>query len=112
MARTSMSLSRESCRAPDVVGESGTKAKAPARRPGGLSAIPAGLLVLFLGLPIVGLLGRALGAGTVLAALGRPIVLEALRLSMLSTLAVLLLSLVLGSPLALLLARRRFRGIG
>jgi molybdate transport system permease protein len=68
--------------------------------------------VLFLGLPLVGLLSRATGAGDVLAALGRPIVLEALRLSMLTTVAVLLLSLALGSPLALLLARRRFRGIG
>jgi molybdate transport system permease protein len=77
-----------------------------------LSAIPAGLLVLFLGLPVLGLLSRALGAGEMWAALGRPIVLEALRLSMLTTTAVLLLSLALGSPLALLLARRRFRGIG
>ncbi len=78
----------------------------------GISAVPAGLLALFLGVPILGLLSRASGAGNVLAALGRPIVLEALRLSLLTTLAVLVLSLVLGSPLALLLARRRFRGIG
>ncbi len=68
--------------------------------------------MLFLGLPLVGLLSRVTVAGDVLAALGRPIVLEALRLSMLTTVAVLLLSLALGSPLALLLARRRFRGIG
>jgi molybdate transport system permease protein len=77
----------------------------------GLSVIPAGLLVLFLGLPLIGLLSRALGAGAVLAALGRPIALEALRVSLFTTVTVLLLSLVLGSPLALLLARRRFRGI-
>jgi molybdate transport system permease protein len=78
----------------------------------GISAIPAGVLVLFLGLPLLGLLSRVAGAGDVLAALGRPIVLEALRLSLLTTGAVLLLSLAFGSPLALLLARRRFRGIG
>jgi molybdate transport system permease protein len=65
-----------------------------------------------LGLPLLGLVSRALGAADVLAALGRPIVVEALRLSLLTTLVVLLLSLALGSPLALLLARRRFRGIG
>src|SRR6266851_9861282 len=74
--------------------------------------MPAGLLVLFLGLPLVGLLSRATGAGDVLAALGRPIVLEALRLSLLTTVAVLVLSLAFGSPLALLLARWRFRGLG
>jgi molybdate transport system permease protein len=82
------------------------------RRPFSPSLIPAGLLVLFLAAPLVGLLARALGAGGMLAALGRPIVFEALRLSLLTTLIVLALSLALGSPLALLLARRRFRGIG
>jgi len=65
---------------------------------------------LFLGLPLLGLLSRVAGAEDVLAALGRPIVLEALRLSLLTTVAVLVLTLALGSPLALLLARRRFRG--
>ena len=68
--------------------------------------------MLFLGLPLLGLLSRVAGAEDVLAALGRPIVLEALRLSLLTTVAVLVLTLALGSPLALLLARRRFRGIG
>jgi len=47
-----------------------------------------------------------------LAAIGRPIVLEAVRLSLVTTGMVLLLALIFGSPLALLLARRRFRGIG
>jgi molybdate transport system permease protein len=81
-------------------------------RSGGPSLIPALGLVLFLALPLVGLLARALGPAAVLDALGRPIVVEALRLSMLTTLIVLALTLGLGSPLALLLARRRFRGIG
>jgi molybdate transport system permease protein len=48
----------------------------------------------------------------VLDALQRPIVLEALRLSMLTTFSVVVLTLLFGSPLALMLARRRFRGIG
>ncbi len=47
-----------------------------------------------------------------MAAIGRPIVLEAVRLSLVTTGIVLLLALIFGSPLALLLARRRFRGIG
>jgi molybdate transport system permease protein len=39
-------------------------------------------------------------------------VLDAVRLSLLSTLVVLVLTLAFGSPLALVLARSRFRGIG
>ena len=62
-------------------------------------------------LPLIGLLARAVTAGGLADALRRPIVLEALRLSLLSTTAVLVVSLALGSPLALLLARKRFRGI-
>jgi molybdate transport system permease protein len=78
----------------------------------GPSLIPALALALFLALPLVGLLIRAIGAGGLLDALFRPIVVEALRLSAFTTVIVLGLSLLLGSPLALLLARRRFRGIG
>jgi molybdate transport system permease protein len=46
-----------------------------------------------------------------LAAIGRPIVLEAVRLSLVTTGMVLLLALIFGSPLALLLARRRPRSL-
>jgi molybdate transport system permease protein len=79
---------------------------------GGPSALPALVLAAFLALPLLGLLARAAGAGGLLDALGRPIVVEALRLSLLTSGLVLLLALLLGSPLALILARRRFRGIG
>jgi molybdate transport system permease protein len=68
------------------------------------------LMALLLVLPVVGLVLRAVNVGGVLAALRLPIVLDALELSVLTTLLVLILSLVFGSPLALLLARRRFRG--
>src|SRR5438067_1920257 len=78
---------------------------------GGPSLIPALALAMFLALPLVGLVIRAFGSGGLVDALARPIVVEALRLSAVTTVAVLGLSLVLGSPLALLLARRRFRGI-
>ena len=78
---------------------------------GGPSVLPALALAAFLALPLLGLLARAVGAGGLWAALGRPIVLEALRLSMLTSAVVLLLALLLGSPLALLLARKHFKGI-
>jgi len=74
--------------------------------------ILAALFCAFLALPLLGLVLRAVVAGGLLDAMGRPIVLEAVRLSLLTTAVVLLLTLVIGSPLALLLARRRFRGIG
>ncbi len=83
-----------------------------ARVNAGPSALPGALLVVFLGLPLLGLVARALGAGGLWSAMLRPIVLDALRLSLLTTLLVLMLALLLGSPLALFLARRRFRGIG
>jgi molybdate transport system permease protein len=71
----------------------------------------AAVLCVFLALPLLGLLLRAVSAGGLWEAVHRPIVLEAVRLSMLTTTAVLVLTLVFGSPLALMLARRRFRGI-
>src|SRR5439155_24034723 len=76
------------------------------------SLLPALALALFLGLPLLGLLARAVTATGLLDAVGRPIVVEALRLSLITSGVALLLALGLGSPLALLLARRRFRGIG
>src|SRR5438876_2090828 len=76
------------------------------------SLVPALGLALFFGLPLVGLLARTAAASALLDALRRPIVFEALRLSLLTSLIVLLLALLLGSPLALVLARQRWRGIG
>ena len=84
----------------------------PSRIPHPPSLIPAAVLLLFLALPLLGLLLRTTSTGTLGAALQRPIVLDALRLSLVSTSLVLLLALTFGSPLALLLARQRFRGIG
>ena len=76
------------------------------------SAGPGLLLAAFLVLPLLGLLVRAAVTPGLADSLRRPVVLDALRLSLLTTLAVLLLALALGSPLALLLARRRFWGSG
>ena len=67
-------------------------------------------LVLFLGLPVVVLVVRAVLGGGLAAAVTSRVVIDALLLSLVTTAASLVLTLVLGSPLAWLLARRSFRG--
>ncbi len=78
-------------------------------RPPMLVIVAAALAVGFLGLPLVGLLQRtpwsALGE-----ALGRADTLEALRVSVVVSLLAAALSVVLGLPLAWMLARLAFRG--
>src|SRR3972149_3938480 len=70
--------------------------------------IPALAVFCFLILPLAALLWRALpglfGGG------GRPMVADALRLSLLTTVATTLISVLVGTPTAYLLARHRFRG--
>ena len=76
-------------------------------------AVVAGLvvlLVLFLGLPVAVLVARAVAGRALLDALGDPVVLEALALSLGTTAVTVVVTVVLGAPLAYLLARRRFRG--
>ena len=75
-----------------------------------LLILAVGLFALFVGLPIAAIFGRVLPGGLLPSALGRPVVLDALRLSGLTTLVTLALSLLLGTPIAYLLARRRFPG--
>jgi molybdate transport system permease protein len=65
---------------------------------------------LVLGLPVVALVGRALLDGSLVGAAGTAAVLDALGLSLVTTTVSLVLMILLGTPLALLLARRRFRG--
>jgi molybdate transport system permease protein len=72
----------------------------------------AGLFGLFLGLPIVALVGRAIIDGSLARALGAQAVLTALSLSLTTTAVSLVLTVSFGLPLALVLARRRFRGSG
>lgn len=69
-----------------------------------------GLLVAFLGLPVAVLVVRAVAGGALASVLGDPVVLEALSLSLATTAVSLLVTIVLGTPLAYVLARRRFRG--
>ncbi len=71
--------------------------------------IPAGAALLLLVLPVLGLLVRAPWA-TLPERLTDPAVLDALRLSLITATATALTCLVLGTPLAWLLARSTIRG--
>jgi len=72
----------------------------------------AAVFAVFLGLPIVTLVGRAVLDGSLAAALASPIVLDALSLSLVTTAISLVITVSLGLPLAVVLARRQFRGKG
>ena len=74
--------------------------------------LAAGLVALFLGLPIVTLVARAVLDGSLGVALVSPVVLDALSLSLVTTAVSLVLTVTLGLPLAFVLARRQFRGKG
>jgi molybdate transport system permease protein len=71
-----------------------------------LVAVP----VLFLALPVVVLVGRALTDGSIGRVAGTASVVDALVLSLATTAVSLVLTVALGLPLAWVLARRRFRG--
>ncbi|ROO90919.1 molybdate transport system permease protein [Actinocorallia herbida] len=71
-------------------------------------AVPAALALAFLILPLVGLLVRAPWR-TLPQRLAEPAVLEALRLSLITATLATAICLVLGVPLAWVLARTRFR---
>jgi molybdate transport system permease protein len=68
------------------------------------------VMLLFLGLPVLVLLGRSLFGGALGQYITAPAVVEALRLSLFTTFLTLMLSVILGTPLAYLLARYRFPG--
>jgi len=68
------------------------------------------LLGLFLGLPVALLVGRAVAGGSLAAAIGSGPVVNALVLSVVTTAISLVLTIAVATPLAHLLARRRFRG--
>lgn len=73
-------------------------------------ALPAMLLVAFIVLPLVALTWRAATAPSFWAALTTPLVVQALRVTAITSLLTLLVVMVVGTPAAYLLARRRFRG--
>jgi molybdate transport system permease protein len=69
-----------------------------------------GVLLLFLLLPLAAIFIKVLPQDDLRGYLNRPIVTEALRLSFVTTAISLAVILVVGTPAALLLARRRFPG--
>ncbi|MFD7326113.1 ABC transporter permease [Streptomyces sp. NPDC059875] len=84
-------------------------ARTPGTRPPLTLAVPALLAVAFLTLPLIGILVRTEWA-ELADHLGSPGTVEALKLSLLVSFWALGLSLLLGVPLAWLLARVEFRG--
>jgi molybdate transport system permease protein len=70
------------------------------------------LLLLFLLIPVVALVWKAGGSAQFWPALRQPLVVHALRLTALTSLISLVVALLLGTPLAWLMARRDFPGRG
>jgi molybdate transport system permease protein len=90
---------------PDSAGEPGDRVSRV--RPLDLLAV---LLGLCFGLPVAVIVGRALLDGSLISAVGDRVVLDALVLSLTSTAISLLITVLIGLPLAFVLARRRFLG--
>jgi molybdate transport system permease protein len=78
--------------------------------PGAIGLL-SGLLLLLVALPIAGLLFSA-SPRQILAGLGDPLVVPALRLTLFTTTVSLLVILTCGTPLGWIIARRTQRGIG
>ena len=70
----------------------------------------AALFAVFLGLPVVALIARTVLDGSFIRIAGSPAVLTALALSLGTTAVSLILTVAIGLPLAVLLARHTFRG--
>lgn len=71
---------------------------------------PTLLFAVFVALPLLALLARAVMAGDALHQLTQPIVVSALRLSALTSAAALVVIILVGTPAAYLLARGNFPG--
>jgi molybdate transport system permease protein len=93
-------------------GRSGSSRPVSRQSPWGVPAVVllAGAFALFLGLPVLTLIGRSLVDGSLLAVAGSSAVLAALGLSLATTAISLVLTVAIGLPLAVVLARRAFRG--
>jgi len=77
---------------------------------GRLPTLLAALFTLFLALPVVALIVHAVVQGSLAGAVTTSVVLEALTLSLWTTTISLVATVVMGLPLAVVLARRAFRG--
>jgi molybdate transport system permease protein len=76
----------------------------------GLVVLPAVLFVLFVAVPLGALVWRAAQSGQLLQSLAQPAIHDALRLSLITSLLTAAIVVLLGTPLAYLLARRQFPG--
>jgi molybdate transport system permease protein len=77
---------------------------------GRFCAVPTTLLVLFIMIPLAALIWRAMADPAFWPSMTKPVVLEALWVTLITTAATLLVSIATGTPLAYLLARRQFPG--
>jgi molybdate transport system permease protein len=77
---------------------------------GRVCAVPTALLVLFIIIPLAALIWRAMADPAFWPSMTKPVVLEALGVTLITTAATLLVSIAMGTPLAYLLARRQFPG--
>jgi molybdate transport system permease protein len=75
-----------------------------------LCAVPSTLLVLFIVIPLVALIWRATADPAFWPSMTKPVVREALWVTLITTVATLLVAIAAGTPLAYLLARRQFPG--
>jgi molybdate transport system permease protein len=94
----------------DVPGEA-HPSSGPSRAPVLAISALAGLLILFLAIPVGALVIRALESRQGWDAATREILWQALSLSLLTTAISMVVVIALGTPLAYLLARRRFPGV-
>ena len=88
------------------------RSSATRRGPGGTRTVEAFAAVagLALGLPVLVLVARSVVDGSLTVALTTQVVLDALALSLVTTAVSLVATVIIGLPLALVLAYRRFRG--
>jgi molybdate transport system permease protein len=96
-----------------VIGRSGARRRSEPRartRWTGLATASAAAIGLVIALPVVGLVARAVLDGSLARIAGARPVLDALSLSLATTAISLALTVAIGLPVALVLARRRFRG--
>jgi|SRR5882724_12742457 len=75
-----------------------------------LCAVPSALLVLFILIPLAALVWRAMVDPAFWPSMTKPVVVEALWVTLITSVTTLLVSLAIGTPLAYLLGRRQFPG--
>jgi molybdate transport system permease protein len=86
------------------------RGRTPRDETGMWCAVPTALLMLFIVIPLVALVWRATADPTFWLSMTKPVVVEALWVTLVTTAAALLVSMVAGTPLAYVLARRTFPG--